>query len=92
FLFICPISNLYQSENKVSWPPVVSYWSFDPAGSMRMTTEEAQSLGLPEPTMRARAIDWYWDSDVYSALQDFFQSKGFDPQTRDVARHLGLPL
>ncbi|KAJ7821418.1 hypothetical protein B0H13DRAFT_1660301, partial [Mycena leptocephala] len=33
-----------------------------------------------------------WDADVYAALRQFHRAKGFDPDSQDVARHLGYPF
>jgi hypothetical protein len=33
-----------------------------------------------------------WDADVYAALRQFHRAKGFDPDSQDVAQHLGYPL
>ncbi|KAJ7867318.1 hypothetical protein B0H13DRAFT_2351977 [Mycena leptocephala] len=33
-----------------------------------------------------------WDADVYAALRQFYRAKGFDPDSQDVARHMGYPL
>ncbi|KAJ7760757.1 hypothetical protein B0H14DRAFT_3511064 [Mycena olivaceomarginata] len=32
------------------------------------------------------------DTNVYAGLRRFHQGKGFDPESQDVARHLGYPL
>jgi hypothetical protein len=33
-----------------------------------------------------------WDETVYTGLCAFHKGKGFDPDSQDVARHLGYPL
>ncbi|KAJ7230805.1 hypothetical protein C8J57DRAFT_1386955 [Mycena rebaudengoi] len=33
-----------------------------------------------------------WDASVYTGLHQFHRGKGFDPDSLDVARHLGYPL
>ncbi|KAJ7755486.1 hypothetical protein B0H16DRAFT_715739 [Mycena metata] len=33
-----------------------------------------------------------WDASVYAGLRKFHRAKGFDPDSQDVARHLGYPL
>ncbi|KAJ7340668.1 hypothetical protein DFH08DRAFT_704431, partial [Mycena albidolilacea] len=33
-----------------------------------------------------------WDASVYTGLRQFHQAKSFDPDSQDVARHLGHPL
>ncbi|KAF8195290.1 hypothetical protein K438DRAFT_1760946 [Mycena galopus ATCC 62051] len=32
-----------------------------------------------------------WDLGLYSGLHQFYRSKGFDPESQDLARHLDLP-
>jgi hypothetical protein len=33
-----------------------------------------------------------WDASFYAGLRQFHQAKGFDPNSQDVARHLGHSL
>ncbi|KAJ7094186.1 hypothetical protein C8R44DRAFT_718600 [Mycena epipterygia] len=33
-----------------------------------------------------------WHQSVYEALSRFYAGKGFDPNSQDIARHLGYPL
>ncbi|KAJ7658927.1 hypothetical protein B0H17DRAFT_1213081 [Mycena rosella] len=33
-----------------------------------------------------------WDEHVYNGTRQFYQAKGFDPDSQDVARKLGFPL
>ncbi|KAJ7868451.1 hypothetical protein B0H13DRAFT_2064236, partial [Mycena leptocephala] len=33
-----------------------------------------------------------WDASAYTGVRQFHQGKGFDPDSQDVARHLGYPL
>ncbi|KAJ7694266.1 hypothetical protein B0H14DRAFT_3044194 [Mycena olivaceomarginata] len=62
------------------------YWSLDPTGNTRMTPDECDSLGLPR--LKAR----FWHEYHCDAIREFFEAKGFDPESRDVTRLLGLPL
>jgi hypothetical protein len=34
----------------------------------------------------------YWEASVYGGLRQFHQAKGFDLDSQDLARHLGVPL
>ncbi|KAJ7667207.1 hypothetical protein B0H17DRAFT_1089008 [Mycena rosella] len=68
------------------------YWSFDPSGAVRLSSEEANTLGFPaigmEMTVRGRS----WDASVYAGLRKVHHARGFDPDSQDVARHLEYPL
>jgi hypothetical protein len=33
-----------------------------------------------------------WDASIYTGLRQFHRAKGFDPDSQDVARHLGKPI
>jgi hypothetical protein len=33
-----------------------------------------------------------WQTSAYAGLRKFYQGKGFNPNSQDVARHLGEPL
>jgi hypothetical protein len=33
-----------------------------------------------------------WDGSLYAGLSQFHRPKGFDPDTPDIAWHLGYPL
>ncbi|KAJ7651378.1 hypothetical protein FB45DRAFT_890387 [Roridomyces roridus] len=85
YLFICPPAD--PSTRQLSW-----YWSFDLQGSTRLTVEDAASHGLPVLEMD---VNWYghsWDASAYEGLRSFHSAKGFDPESQDLAIHLGHPL
>ncbi|KAJ6586077.1 hypothetical protein B0H19DRAFT_915425, partial [Mycena capillaripes] len=67
------------------------YWSLDPSGGVRLTTEEARRLGFPPIQYTTKVYLYSWDTSVYSGLRQFHQTKGFDPDSLDVARYLGYP-
>ncbi|KAJ7111861.1 hypothetical protein C8R44DRAFT_882906 [Mycena epipterygia] len=54
--------------------------------------EEATQLGFPSIQWTTEIDAVYWDTSVYAGLRQFHQGKGFDPESQDVAVHLGEPL
>lgn len=74
------------------WPDCPVYWSRDPSGVEHLTTEQAIQLGFPSIRLSAEVSGLYWDASVYAGLRQFHQGKGFDPDSQDVARHLGYLL
>ncbi|KAJ7735462.1 hypothetical protein B0H16DRAFT_128926 [Mycena metata] len=74
------------------WPNRPAYWSLDPEGIEALSTEEAERLGFPSFQLSTNIRGEYWDASVYAGLRQFHQAKGFDPDSQDVARHLGHPL
>jgi hypothetical protein len=92
YLFLCPESEFRAGELSFRWPDCPAFWSLDPAGVECLSSEEATRFGFPmiERTTMARGKSW--DPTVYAGLRQFHQRKGFDPNSQDVARHLGLSL
>ncbi|KAF8181425.1 hypothetical protein K438DRAFT_1601712, partial [Mycena galopus ATCC 62051] len=74
------------------WPDCPAYWSFDPSGTDCLSADEAVSFGFPTLILSRRISGDRWDANVYASLRRFHQAKGFDPDSQDVARHLGYPL
>ncbi|KAJ7917064.1 hypothetical protein B0H13DRAFT_1524924, partial [Mycena leptocephala] len=68
------------------------YWSLDPLGAERLSPGEATELGFPSIELDTAIFADSWDASVYAALRQFHRAKGFDPDSQDVARHLGYPL
>ncbi|KAJ7268431.1 hypothetical protein C8J57DRAFT_1004447, partial [Mycena rebaudengoi] len=55
------------------------YWSSDPSGTSRLSQEQCDSLGIPRlEYVSMRGIS-SWHEYHYTAIRDFFQSRGFDP-------------
>jgi hypothetical protein len=54
--------------------------------------EDATHLGFPSIRFTKMVYGYLWDSNVYAALRQFHRAKGFDPDSQDVARHLGEQL
>ncbi|KAJ7227983.1 hypothetical protein B0H12DRAFT_1059810 [Mycena haematopus] len=57
-----------------------------------LSLENATCLGFPSFHLTTRVFGRSWDASVYDGLRQFHQAKGFDPESQDIARHLGLPL
>ncbi|KAJ7615897.1 hypothetical protein FB45DRAFT_757561, partial [Roridomyces roridus] len=66
--------------------------SFDPSGLDRLSAEQARSHGLPAIEMKMVIWAMSWDANVYQALRTFHAFKGFDPDSQELAIHLGQPL
>ncbi|KAJ7898047.1 hypothetical protein B0H13DRAFT_1484777, partial [Mycena leptocephala] len=92
YLFLCPAKDFQTGPSSFSWPDFPAYWSLDPAGHGRLSAEEATRLGFPAIQLSMVVEGRYWDTSVYNGLRQFYQGKGFDPDSKDVARHLGQPL
>jgi hypothetical protein len=93
YLFLCPLADLrLDIPGQFRLPECPSYWSSDPSGAERLTTEAAKALGFPNIQAEMWAEGYSCDGSVYVGLHKFHQGKGFDPDSQDVARHLGYPL
>ncbi|KAF7359780.1 hypothetical protein MVEN_00702900 [Mycena venus] len=92
FLFLCPKDNFRTGPSSFQWPDCSAYWSLDPSGTDRLSTEEAEWLGFPTFQLNTEIWRASWDDSVYAGLRQFHQAKGFDPDSQDVARHLGYLL
>jgi hypothetical protein len=92
YLFLCPTKDFLVGPGAFRWPDCPAYWSLDPSGMERLNVEEATGLGFPPIRLNTKIKVWYWDGSVYAGLRQFHQGKGFNPDSLDLARHLGLPL
>ncbi|KAF8144041.1 hypothetical protein K438DRAFT_588947 [Mycena galopus ATCC 62051] len=93
FLFFCPPDDFQiDGPSSFKWPDCPAYWSFDPSGVERLSREDAVSLGFPSMNFSTQLYGLSWDEKVYPGLWQCHQAKGFDPDTQDLARHLGYPL
>ncbi|KAJ7127695.1 hypothetical protein C8R44DRAFT_701210 [Mycena epipterygia] len=93
YLFLCPLEDLQDDTGR--WlpnPEGSAYWSLDPSGRERLSPDAAGRLGFPFVELEMDVDTRAWDESVYAALGRFHAGKGFDPNSRDVARHLGQPL
>lgn len=92
FLYLCPEKDFRTGPSSFCWPECPAYWSEDPSGADRLTLREATRLGFPHLQFTTDVVGRFWDSSVYAGLRRFHQRKGFNPDSQDVARHLGHPL
>ncbi|KAJ6561628.1 hypothetical protein B0H19DRAFT_1259297 [Mycena capillaripes] len=92
FLFVCPIKDFQSGPTSFRWPECPAYWSLDPSGIERLSTDEATHLGFPSIQFKTWVEGYFWDASVYAGLRQFHQGKGFDPDSQEIARHLGHPL
>ncbi|KAJ7090018.1 hypothetical protein C8R44DRAFT_648578, partial [Mycena epipterygia] len=93
YLFLCLLEDLQDNEGR--WlpnPECPAYWSLDPSGSQRLSAEEAFSLGFPSLEFEMKVWGRSWNGSVYVVLSRFHAAKAFDPNSQEVALHLGLPL
>ncbi|KAJ6464369.1 hypothetical protein C8R45DRAFT_1023831 [Mycena sanguinolenta] len=92
YLFVCPPEDFRAGASSFQWPTCPAYWSLEPSGAARLSPEEAKTLGFAtihiETAMQGRC----WHRSVYDGLRQFHRGKGFDPDSQDVAKHLGHPL
>ncbi|KAK7027658.1 hypothetical protein R3P38DRAFT_947925 [Favolaschia claudopus] len=91
FLFLCPPQSFRIGPASFKLPKHIGYWSLDPLGMDPLSAEQAAELGLPsfDISIISRAHS-AWSGTVYAGLRQFHQ--GFDPDSQDLARHLGVPL
>ncbi|KAJ7057444.1 hypothetical protein C8F01DRAFT_1372121 [Mycena amicta] len=86
YLFYSPIG--LQLPKK----PSQIFWSFDPLGREQLSWKEARARGFPKLILSNFVEAFQWDASVYEEIRAMHIAKGFDPDTQDVARHLGYPL
>ncbi|KAF7334332.1 hypothetical protein MSAN_02378000 [Mycena sanguinolenta] len=95
YLFVCPAQDFRigpENANLYQWPACPAYWSLDPFGAARLSTQDAESLGFPAIHIETIIAGESWYRSVYEGLRRFHEGKGFDPDSREVARQLGYPL
>ncbi|KAJ6566374.1 hypothetical protein B0H19DRAFT_1066686 [Mycena capillaripes] len=92
FLLLCPEKDFQIGPSSFCWPDCPTYWSLDPSGVERLSTEEAAAFGFPSLELTTRIGRYTWDASVYAGIREFQRAKGFDPESQDVARHLEWPL
>jgi hypothetical protein len=93
YLFVCPLERFHIGPSLSSkWPECPAYWSLHPSGVERLSWEDAASLGFPRIEILESAVGWSWNARVYEGLRQFHQAKGFDPDSQELALHLGEPL
>ncbi|KAJ6597521.1 hypothetical protein DFH09DRAFT_1304320 [Mycena vulgaris] len=68
------------------------YWSIDPRGATKLTSEMAEEIGVPYVFFETWVTGVSWTRRDYEILAEFHGAKGFNPLSRDVASNLGYPL
>ncbi|KAJ7745576.1 hypothetical protein DFH07DRAFT_700842, partial [Mycena maculata] len=68
------------------------FWSLDPLANQRLTIEDAECIGFPSVSFKMVYSGNSWNAEVYVACHQLALAKGFDPDSEDLARHLGYPL
>lgn len=91
YLFLCP-TQYFLSGPSFRWPDCPAYWSLDPSGIERLSVAEANARGFPSLNLTPHFFGKSWDAGVYAGLRKFHEGKGFDPDSQDVACHLGFEL
>ncbi|KAK7035575.1 hypothetical protein R3P38DRAFT_3483294 [Favolaschia claudopus] len=92
FLFLCPPESFQVGPASFKCPECVGYWSFDPSGVERLSAEQASELGFPCINISVGCWGAVWSDTIYAGLRQFHQGKGFDPDSQELARYLGVPL
>ncbi|KAJ7104858.1 hypothetical protein C8R44DRAFT_715545 [Mycena epipterygia] len=93
YLFLCPFEDLRSTDGTwLATTECPAYWSLDPAGGSRLRPEDASNLGFLSFTLTSEAQGYSWPENMYAALSRFHAGKGFDPNSQDIARHLGYPI
>jgi hypothetical protein len=92
YLFVCPPEDFQTKENLFRWPDNPAFWSLDSSGAVPLNAEGARNLGFPILQLHTVAHGLSWDRSVYDALGRFHRGKGFNPESQEVAIHLGYPL
>ncbi|KAF8215563.1 hypothetical protein K438DRAFT_2007919 [Mycena galopus ATCC 62051] len=82
-----------QKEDGRFWKPAnPAYWAFDELGAEPLNPDQAEALGFPSFTFDMTVVGNHWSSSAYEGVREFHRGKGFDPESQDVARHLGYSL
>jgi hypothetical protein len=89
YLFLCPESHIQRGPASFTWPDCPAYWSLDSSGLERLGAEEALHLGFPSLEFKSQISGSYWADSTYADLRQFHTGKAFDPDSQEVARHLG---
>ncbi|KAF7337208.1 hypothetical protein MSAN_02273200 [Mycena sanguinolenta] len=92
YLFVCPAEDFRAEENSFKWPDCPAYWSLDPCGTVPLSAEDAEMLGFPMIHIETFVEGFSWKENVYQGLRQFHAGRGFNPDSKDAARHLGYPL
>ncbi|KAJ7625921.1 hypothetical protein FB45DRAFT_711945, partial [Roridomyces roridus] len=92
YLFVCPPEHFKSGRGFFAWPECPWFWSLDPSGISPLTPQTAQRFGFPEVKQRREVWGRRWDTSVYEGLRRLHAANGFDPDSQDIAKHLGFTL
>ncbi|KAF8145049.1 hypothetical protein K438DRAFT_1515598, partial [Mycena galopus ATCC 62051] len=92
YLFVCPTESFRSGPSSFRAPEFPAFWSLDPAGMSPLTSAEATRLGFPRIILTTSLTGRLWNASVYAGLRQLHEAKGFNPDSRDIATHLGHPL
>ncbi|KAJ7508802.1 hypothetical protein B0H11DRAFT_2184547 [Mycena galericulata] len=85
YLFLCPLEDLKSEDGAfIDRPKCPAYWSLDPSGYERLSSEEASAHGFPSFQWERKVFADSLDERVYVGLSQFHAGKGFDPYSQDV--------
>ncbi|KAJ7442953.1 hypothetical protein B0H11DRAFT_2204353 [Mycena galericulata] len=81
YLFVClPEDFRLPGTSSFRWHDCPAYWSFDPTGAERLSTEAAIHLGFPPIQFRTRVKLKSWDDTVYGRTERIPQKSGIQPR------------
>ncbi|KAK7001918.1 hypothetical protein R3P38DRAFT_3367891 [Favolaschia claudopus] len=93
FLFLPPSRGFFTPNlTRCCFTTEEHYWSFDPSGKDRLSPNEALNLGLPQASLEILVSQIYVDEALFKDLHTFHTMKGFNADSQEIAKHLGLPL
>ncbi|KAK7063348.1 hypothetical protein R3P38DRAFT_2818264 [Favolaschia claudopus] len=93
FFFLPPARGFYTSDlTQCCFTTEEPYWSFDPSGNNRLSPNEALNLGLPQASLEIFVDQVFVDEALFKDLHTFHTMKGFNAESQEIAKHLGLPL
>ncbi|KAF8207727.1 hypothetical protein K438DRAFT_1814121 [Mycena galopus ATCC 62051] len=89
YLFLCPLDGL-QSDSLAGFqtPECPAYWSLDPSGVERLSTDEGKNHGFPEFEFNMSLWGRSWDNRVYTGICQFHEAKGFDPYGQEFVQEI----
>ncbi|KAK6966768.1 hypothetical protein R3P38DRAFT_3152229 [Favolaschia claudopus] len=91
-LFIPPRSAFLTPDGtRLQYPAEQPYW-FDTWHQESLSADKAERLGLPVIELSIDFESVYLDKSTLELIRAFHQGKGFDPDSQNIAKHLGHPL
>ncbi|KAJ7618063.1 hypothetical protein FB45DRAFT_1103464, partial [Roridomyces roridus] len=84
YLFLCPTEHLQTAPGSFVWPEYPYFWSTDPTGLERLSSEDASARGFPAIQLQTELIGESWDDTVYEGARKFYEFKGVDTESQDL--------